>query len=211
MSLILYYHPLSSFCWKALAAFYEAGVEFTPKLVNFGDPAEEAAFRALWPIRKFPLLDDDGRLVPEATIIIEHLALHHGAALIPTDPEQALEVRAQDRFVDFYLHHPMQRIIADRMRPEDAKDPTGVVEARALATTALDVFEARMKGRTWAVGDDFTMADCAALPALFYLNKVEPLTGRWPTCEAYLKRLSERPGGARTLSEAQPYFHMFPA
>ena len=211
MALTLYYHPLSSFCWKALVALYEAGVPFTPRLVNFGDPEDEAAFRALWPIRKFPALDDDGRLVPEATIIIEHLALRHGAALVPMDPEAALEVRAQDRFVDLYLHMPMQRIIADRLRPADAKDPTGVAEARALASTALGVFEARMAGRTWAVGDDFTMADCAALPALFYLNKVEPLTGRWPICEAYLARLAERPSGARVLSEAQPYFHMFPA
>ncbi|HWL31302.1 MAG TPA: glutathione S-transferase family protein [Xanthobacteraceae bacterium] len=213
MSLKLYLHPLSSFCQKVLTALYESGTAFEPVLVDLGKPEERAKLLALWPIGKFPVLRDEarGRTIPESSIIIEYLDAHHPgrARMIPQDSELAAQARAQDRFVDLYLQLPMQKIVGDRLRPAESKDPFGVEEARARLKTAYGVIEDRMAGKTWAVGDAFTMADCAAAPALFYANKVQPF-GEYKAMTRYHKRLMERPSYKRALEEAKPYFHLFP-
>lgn len=213
MSLTLYYHPLSSFCWKALIALYETGAAFEPCLLDFSDPEAEAAFRKIWPIRKFPLLRDGrkGKDYPEATVIIEYLAWRYpGAGLMPTDPAAALETRLMDRLFDNYIQIHMQKIVGDRLRPEDKRDPFGVEEAKKTIESAYDVIETRLDGRDWAAGDSFTMADCAAAPALFYGDKVAPRDGRFPRLGAYFEKLKARPSFARVLKEAEPYFHLFP-
>lgn len=214
MGLTLYYHPLSSFCWKALIALYETGAKFEPLVVNFSDEASAKAFKAVWPIGKFPVLRDEvaGEAVPESTTIIEWLALRSaaGRALIPDEPERAFRVRQADRFYDLHVHMQMQAIVGDRLRPEGAHDPMGVERARAVMATALDMVETEMAERAWAAGDDFTMADCAAAPALFYTDKVTPLAPAHPNLVAYLDRLKARPSFARVLEEAAPYLHMFP-
>jgi glutathione S-transferase len=214
MSYTLHYHPLSSYCQKVIVALYESDTPFTPKLVNLGDAAERAAFLKLWPIGKFPVLcDEDGELtIPESTIIIEHLAQHHpaAAALVPSDPKLALRVRAQDRFYDLHVHHHMQMIVGDRLRPAESKDPFGVAQARTKLGTAYDMIERDMASKTWAAGDSFTMADCAASPALFYANKVLPFGATHPHLAGYFDRLSERPSFKRVLEEAKPYLKFFP-
>jgi glutathione S-transferase len=214
MSLTLYYHPLASFCWKALIALYENDTPFAPHIVDLGNEASAAAFRSIWPIGKFPVLRDDARdrTLPESTTIIEYLAQHYPGrtALLPTDADGAREVRFRDRFYDHYVHHPMQKIVTDRIRPEGKHDPHGVEEARALMRTALAMIDAEMGPRTWATGEAFTMADCAAAPALYYADKVMPFAATHPQAAAYLQRLAQRPSFARVLEEAQPYFKMFP-
>jgi glutathione S-transferase len=157
--------------------------------------------------------DDRGRTIPESSIIIEYLARHHPGrvALIPDDPEVARETRLADRFQDLYVHEPMQKIVGDRLRPADAHDPHGVARARAQLDVAYGMLEQSMASRRWAVGDVFTMADCAASPALYYANKVQPLGDRHPHTVAYLNRLVQRPSFARVLAEAAPYAHMFPS
>jgi glutathione S-transferase len=214
MSLTLYYHPLSSFCWKALVALYENGIPFTPKVVNLGDADERAAFLKLWPIGKFPVLRDEQhqRTVPESSIIIEYLDRHHAGEtrFIPDDADLALQTRLRDRFLDLYVHMPTQAIVFDRLRPDDARDALGVTEARTRLRTSYAMLEAELAGGGWAMGDQFTLADCAALPALFYADKVEPFGGELTVVPAYLDRLKARPSAARVLVEAEPYFHMFP-
>jgi glutathione S-transferase len=214
MSLTLHYHPLSSFCWKALIALYENGTSFTPNSVNLGDPGQRATLLSLWPIGKFPVLHDGARneIVPESSIIIEYLDLHHAGAtkFIPADVELARLTRLRDRFLDLYVHLPMQKIIGDRLRPADAKDPHGVGEARAQLRTSYDMIERQMVAGRWAMGNDFTLADCAALPALFYANMVEPFGSARGNVAAYFERLKARPSVARVLKEAEPYFHMMP-
>lgn len=214
MSLTLYFHPLSSFCHKVLIALYENATPFTPRLVDLGDAADRAAFQKIWPIGKFPVLRDEarGETVPESTVIIEYLARHHPGPveLLPQDADAAAAARLRDRFIDLYVHLPMQAIVGDRLRPVDMKDPFGVDQARARLATALGMIEADMAGQTWATGETFTMADCAAAPALFYADKVMPLAGDYPHTAAYLDRLKVRPSYARTLAEAQPYLHLFP-
>lgn len=215
MSLILHYHPLASFCHKALIALYENDVPFVPQLVDLADPAHRAEFLRLWPIGKFPVLRDDARdrTVPESSIIIEYLQQHYPGKvrLIPEAAEAALETRLLDRFFDLYVHEPMQKIVTDRLRPAGSDDPHGVEHARGVMRTALDMIEKDMAQRTWAAGESFGLADCSAAPALFYANKVMPIADHHPHVARYLDRLMQRPSYARVLAEAQPYFAMFPA
>ena len=214
MSLTLHYHPLSSFCWKVLIALYENDVPFTPKLVNLGDADERDAFLKLSPIGKFPVLSDAARnqTIPESSIIIDYLDRHFAGPtrFIPVDPELALQTRLRDRFYDLYVHLPMQAIVGDRLRPEGAKDPFGVSEARARLRTSYALIEVQMRAGGWAMGDCFTLADCAALPALFYAAKVAPFGAEFAQVSAYLGQLESRPSVARVLREAEPYFAMFP-
>ena len=214
MSLTLYYHPLASFCWKVLIALYESGTPFEPHLVDLGDETASAAFRRMWPIGKMPVLRDGvrERTVAESSIIIEYLAQHHPGAgqLLPADPEQALQVRFLDRFYDLYVQEPMQKIVTDRLRPAGSNDPHGVELARRQLLTAYGIIERDMATRQWASGGQFTMADCAAAPALFYANKVVPCAEGHGNVAAYLTRLMERPSFARVVAEAQPYLALFP-
>jgi glutathione S-transferase len=214
MPLKLYYHPLSSYCHKVLIALYENGTPFEAQIVNLGDAKERADFVALWRIGKFPVIRDDSRdkIVPESTPIIEYLARHYPgpAALVPQDAELAWQVRAKDRFLDLYVHNEMQKVVGDRLRPADSKDPFGVKQARDRITTCYDMLERDLASKAWIAGDAFTMADCSAAPALFYANKVQPFEATHPNLKAYFGRLLERPSYKRTLEEAKPYFHMFP-
>jgi len=214
MSLKLYLHPLSSFCWKALLAFYENATPFESVLIDLRDPAMRAELANLWPFAKFPVLRDETRdeTVPESTIIIEYIAQHYPgrAELIPRDPDAALRVRFCDRFFDLYVHSPMQAIVGDRNRPPASKDPGGVEQARSTLRTAYDRIEREMATRRFAAGDRFSMADCAAGPALYYANRVLPLGATLPNTAAYLARLLDRPAFRRVMSEAEPYFAMFP-
>jgi glutathione S-transferase len=214
MALELYYHPLASYCWKALIALYEAELPFERRIVNLGDPAERAAFLELTPLGKFPLLRDteSGRIIVESSIVIEYLALNAPSAgrLLPSAPETALEVRAKDRFFDLYVMEPMAKIVEDRLRPSNERDPRGVAAAHRCLDTAYSLAERFLRTSGWAVGDDFTLADCSAAPALFYANKVHPFTDTSPLCRAYLERLTARPSFARVLREAEPYMSMFP-
>lgn len=206
-----HYHPLSSYCWKVLIALHEKGAAFEPIVVNLGDPAESAEFIKLSPMRKMPTIVLGDEVVNESSIQIEWLDRLPGSAkFVPADPMQALDVRYWDRFLDLYVHNVMQRIVADRLRPADKRDAYGVAESKAQLRIALDVFEKRVTGRAFVCSEAFTMADCAAAPALFYANKVLPFEASHPSTAGYLKRLSGRPSFARVLQEAEPFFQFFP-
>jgi glutathione S-transferase len=213
VSLTLHYHPLSSYCHKVLIALYENATPFMPHLVDFGDAESHAAFRKLWPIGKFPVLVDEARnrMVPESSVIIDYLDLHFSGptVFVPADPEIAWQTRLKNRFFDLYVHEPMQRIMGDRLRPADRRDAFGVDQARARLELAYEMIERDMAGKTWAMGEAFTVADCAAAPAFFYADMVVP-TGAHKNVGAYLQRLKERPSYARALKEAEPYFKYIP-
>jgi glutathione S-transferase len=214
MSLTLHYHPLSSFCWKALVALYENNIPFTPKLVDLGNPAERAALLKLWPIGKFPVLQNDAgsEIVPESSIIIEYLDRRYPGQtrLIPEDAGRALQTRLRDRFYDLYVHLPMQKIMGDRLRADGKTDPHGVEEAQAQIRTSYAMIEQQMAAAIWAMGDDFSLADCAAAPALFYGSMVVPFGSEQKHLAAYFERLKARPSFARVIKEAEPYFNMVP-
>jgi glutathione S-transferase len=214
MSLTLHFHPLSSFCWKVLIALYENDTPFAPHMVDLGNEAEHAALLKLWPIGKFPVLRDDARdrTIPESSIIIEYLDNHYPGRtrFIPTDEKLALQTRLRDRFYDLYVHLSMQKIVGDRLRPECKKDPHGVEEARARLQSCYGMIDEDVTGKTWAMGETFSIADCAASPALFYANKVMPFGDSHKNLTAYFDRLTARPCFARVIQEAGPYFGMFP-
>lgn len=210
MSLTLYYHPLASFCHKVLIALYENGVEFEKRVINLGDEGDRAELQSIWPICKFPVLRDHarGRDVPETSIIIEYLDHHYPGprAMVPADWEAAQEVRLWDRFFDLYVQEPMQEIVALHL----GGGHCDVTKERTALKTAYKMLDQRMASRAWAAGAEFTMADCAAAPALFFASTLLPLAEEYRHLNAYFERLVTRPSVKRVLDEAKPFFVMYP-
>lgn len=214
MSLILYYHPLSSFCHKVLIAFDETGVAFDGRIVNLGDPESSAELRSRWPLAKFPLLRDPQRDLdlPESSIIIEYLDRFapESRRMLPSDPELALEARLWDRFFDLHVQQPLQKIVGDRIRKPEQRDPKGVADARAALAVAYGIAEQRLQGRGWMVGERFGLVECAAAPALFYASILVPFGDEHAALAGYFERLVARPSVARVIEQARPYFKYFP-
>ena len=214
MTLTLYFHPFSSFCQKALTALYERDVPFAPRSVDLGDPDDRAMLSALWPMTKFPVLRDEaaGRTVAEASMIVEYLD-RFGATppLVPREPEAALDVRLWDRVFDLYVELPLQKVVGDSLRPEGEQDVFGVEEAKANLERAYALIDGALadRGSEWICGDAFTMADCAAAPALFYARMIVPVE-KHTRLAAYYARLRARPSFARAVDEARTYRRFFP-
>jgi glutathione S-transferase len=209
MSFTLYAHPFSSYCWKVLIALYENGTPFRYRIVE--DAPAFAELAALWPLKKFPVLKDGAASVIESSLIVEYLMFRHPgpARMIPADIDAALEVRFMDRFFDNYVMTPMQKLVADAMRAEGEHDSKGVADARTMLDSAYGWLEGKI-GTGWAVGNQLTMADCAAAPALFYADWAHPIGTRFPGVAGYRSRLLAWPSIARTVDEARPYRNYFP-
>ena len=212
MILTLYGHPFSSYCWKALIALYENDIAFDFRMLDPDHPENNAELEARWPLKKFPVLVDDERFIAESTIIIEYLAVHYPrpVALIPADADAAIEVRLLDRFFDNYVMTPVQKVVGDALRPESARDQHGVAEARAQLDTAYHILDRWMATREWAAAGQFSLADCAAAPSLFYADWVHPIPDGLTNAKAYRARLLARASVARAVDEARPYRHFFP-
>jgi glutathione S-transferase len=210
MSLTLYAHPFAAYCWKALIALYENDTPFNYQMV--GDPKVFAELELLWPIKKFPVLKDGESTIIESSIIVEHLMVHRGGKiqLIPSDIDAALRVRFMDRVFDNYVMTPMQQLVSDRMRVEGEHDAKGVADARALLDVAYGWLERQLSQQVWAVNGEFSLADCAAAPALFYADWVHPISDQFSSVRAYRAQLLARPSVARTVDEARPYRNLFP-
>lgn len=211
--LTLHYHPLSSYCHKVLIALDELGITLEKRLLNLGDAEQREAYLALWPTGKMPLLVDAGQPIAESSIIIEYLQQNHahaGRSLIPAAPEVALEVRLWDRLCDQYVMTPMQSLTADLLRPAHERDANSVVKARAALLMAYAMLEQRLEGRYWLAGAEFSMADCAAAPALFYAFTYVPLSEQHAQLAAYFERLLARPSVAAVIEQARPFFQYYP-
>ncbi len=211
--LTYYYHPLSSYCWKALIGLYELGVPFTPHVLHLQDADVRSAFAKISPLGKMPALVDDarGQTLWESSILIEYADRHYPGPvrLVPEDRDAALAMRHLDRFFDLYIHNVMQEIIGNRLRPEANRDAFGVAQAHGKLRAGYTLLEKELAGRDWAAGSAFTMADCAAFPALFYANCAEPIVEK-PVLAAYLQRLKQRASIARVVEEARPFFKFYP-
>lgn len=211
MTLKLYAHPFSSYCQKALIAFYENAIPFEMAVLETGSAASEEVSR-LWPLKRFPVLEDGGRVVPEATIIIEYLAVHYPGSvrLVPEDAAAAIDVRLMDRFFDNYVMNAQGNIVFDFIRPQGQQDAYGVAQSRTMLDRAYRWLDDHMAKRTWAAGEAFSLADCAAAPALLYADWTYPIPPEFAHVHAYRTRLLQRPSYARALDEARPYRHYFP-
>jgi glutathione S-transferase len=210
MNLALYAHPFSAYCQKVLIALYENATPFSLRMLADADVARE--WEALWPLKRMPVLVDDDRTIMESSIIIEHLCLHHAGPvpLIPENPQAALDVRFMDRFFDNYVMAPMQRIVADHLRRAEQRNGRTVADARALLDTAYGWLDQQMDEREWASGEGFSLADCAAAPALFYADWTHPIGDAFDNVRSYRSRLLSRPSFARAVDEARQYRPLFP-
>ncbi|HEX5927730.1 MAG TPA: glutathione S-transferase family protein [Baekduia sp.] len=211
--LVLHEHPFAAYCWKPLIALFELGLPFERHIVT--DEASRQELAKIWPLAKIPVLRDETAdlTLPESTTIIEYLdaMTSGGPGLIPDDAAGALQARLWDRFHDQYIANPMQKIVGDNLRPAGCEDPEGVAEARRILDTAYPVLDAQLSRTAWTSGTTFTLADCAAAPALFYARVVH----RWdetnhPNITRYYRDLIHRPSVARVIEEARPYRDLFP-
>jgi glutathione S-transferase len=212
MTIEFYGHPFSSYCMKALIAFYENDIAFEWRVVSPEHPENGTAWAAKWPIKRFPIIVDGDAQVMEATSIIEYLAVAHPGPvkLIPTDPRTAVKARMIDRIFDNYVMTPQGKCVFDVLRAPENRDPTGVADAKAMLETVYAWLDRELAGHEWAVGNGFTLADCAAGPSLFYADWTHPIPERFPTLIAYRKRLLARPSFGRAVDEARPYRPLFP-
>lgn len=212
MSIEFYAHPFSSYCQKVLIALYENRTPFEWRLLAPDNPAANEELAVLWPLKRMPMVRDGERTVVESSIVIEYLDRHYPGAvpLIPLDVDTALEVRMLDRFFDNYIHAPLQKMVFDSLRPAADRDSFGIAEACALLDTAYAWLDQRMAGRGWAVAEAFSLADCAAAPALFYADWAYPIPESLVHLKAYRQRLLARPSFARAVDEGRPYRSYFP-
>lgn len=213
MTLKLYYHPLSSYCHKALIALYENEIPFEPIVVDLGNEASSAPMRALWPVGKFPVLKDEarGHAIAESSVIIDYLDTHYATKrMIPEHADAAWKARMWDRFFDLYVMEKQGKLVEDNLRPEGARDPLGVTKAKEALAKSYAIFEDQLGDKAWATGDEFGLADCAAAPALFYARLAVPFPESTPKLAAYYERLVRRPSYLRALKEAEPFFHWVP-
>jgi glutathione S-transferase len=208
----LFAHPFSSYCQKVLIALYENNTAFEFRMLGPEDPTAAEELKRLWPLKRFPVLVDNGRTILEASVIIEHLGLHHPGTvvLLPRDQKAALEVRMMDRVFDNYIMAPMQKLVSNQMRPEGDRDAHGVAEARTTLDTAYRWLDQVMAKRPWAAGENFSLADCAAGPSLFYADWAHAIDAKLTHLRAYRSRLLARPSFARAVEEARPYRALFP-
>lgn len=214
MALVLFYHPLASFCHKVLIALYENGTPFEGEIIRHDLPQDRAALLEAWPVGKMPVLRDEAREVtmPESSLVLEYIDTQYPGPhpLLPRETLAALQARLWDRFFDNYVQVPMQKHVADRLRPAGQQDAYGVAEAASTLDTAYTMLETHLTARQWMLGEDFSMADCAAAPALFYAGVVHPFSESRPALVAYFERLMARPSVHRTLQEAAPFMCHFP-
>lgn len=206
----LYGHPFSSYTWKVLISLYVDGTEF--EFLQVPENEENyTELKRIWPLGKFPLLLDDGEPVMETTCIIEHLQAHHpGPNVWIPDGELGRRVRFLDRLFDLYVQGNMQPAVSHALRPERLGDAYGAEQGRKNLLIAYDWLEASLPDDGWAAGDSFTLADCAAAPALFYADWVEEIGDGRPKLQAYRARLLAHPSVARAVDEARPYREYFP-
>lgn len=212
MALALYGHPFSSYTQKVLIALYENGTPFAFRCIGPDTPEHAAEWMRRWPLRKFPLLEDGARNIAETSIIIEYLQLAHPGpvTLLPDDPMAALDVRFLDRVFDLHVMNAAQHAVDGALTGDPAKRADGLALAVEKLDRAYAWLDQQLAGRAWAAGPDFTLADCAAAPALFYADWTHPISEAFPTLRAYRARLLERPSFARAVNEARPYRPYFP-
>ena len=205
----LYEHPFSSYSQKVLIALYANATPFVYR--NLEDPVANAELVMLSPLKRFPVLVDSGRTILESTSIIEHLQLHHpGPTHMIPEGDAGIEARMLDRIFDNDVMTPMQKIVLDTLRPETGRDAHGVAQARGFLDVIYAWLDRRLANHTWATGDAFTLADCAAAPSLFYADWTHEIATGYAHLRAYRTRLLAHPSVARAVNEARPYRSYFP-
>ena len=205
----LYAHPFSSYSQKVLIALYENATPFEYRSLE--DPSANAELASLWPLKRFPILVDQGHTILETSTIIEYLQIHYpGPICMIPEGDAGVEVRMFDRIFDNYVMTPMQKIVLNQLRPEPDRDSYGVTEACGVLDRIYAWLDERLAGRAWVAGESFTLADCAAAPSLFYADWAHEIPPTHTNLQAYRARLLARPSVVRAVDEARPYRSYFP-
>lgn len=212
MSLVLYGHRFSSYTQKAIIALYENDTPFEFREIGPDTPDNIAEWQRRWPLGKFPLLVDGDRQFVETSIIIEYLQLAYPGPvrLLPADPMAALDVRFLDRFFDLHVMDAMQVAVSAAIGQVPMKSEDGLALATQRLERAYAWLEDHLAGRTWTAGEDYTLADCAASPSLFYADWTYRIPETYPQLRAYRARLLARPSFARAVDEARYFRPNFP-
>ncbi len=190
----LYYHPRSPYSHKVLIALAEKRARCETVITR----PDDEQFAKLTPLRKVPLLVlDDGWKIPESSIIVEYLDAHvsTGARRIADDIDQARQARFHDRISDLYVTESLMTLLFER-GDADA--------AHARLDAMFTGFDELLGKRTWIMGDAFTMADCALIPALRYARELHPFD-RFKQLTAYFARAVERPSVKGVFDEIAPH------
>lgn len=204
----LYYHPVSGYSQKVAMAFYEKEQAFEADIVNFFDEEDAADYREIHPLGKIPMLElESGELVWESSIIVEYLDTHFetGTRLIPEEKNAARRARFFERLSDLYVMASVSTIMRDPLKPEGDRDAKAVARARETLTIMFPLMNEALGQNTWALGETFSVADCAIAPALAYARKIHPYE-QFTNLTAYAARIHERPSWQRVWQEAKPHF-----
>lgn len=205
----LYYFPLSTYCQKVMIAFEEKGVTYEPEPVDFMTPEGRAAYEETYPIGKVPFLKaTEDWDVPESTSIIEYLEdkFPDTPRLIRVaDEETARQVRFMDRMSDLYYNDQVTELLFQHtgFRP---KDEDRAARARKLVDMTYFYWDRRLAEQPWLCGEHFTMADCAAIPSMFYARTVVPFD-EYQNVAAYWERAQARPSYAKVRAGFEPIWN----
>lgn len=203
----LYFSYLSTYSQKVLIGLYEKDTAFTPHLVDLSDPEARAEYVKLYPFGKLPLLvRDDGRMIPESSIIVEYIdnQFEQEPILIPRDPELARRARFMDRMCDLYLNDPVVNLIFESWKPEDEQNRELISKSSERIGTMYRFMDDQLSSSPYLAGETFSIADCAAMPVLFYANSFAPFGG-FDNIFRYWEEVSSRPSFVRLKQEAEPY------
>lgn len=203
----LYYMPLSTYSQKTLLGLHEKELQFERVIVNLEDDVQAGEYRALHPLGTVPLMiANDGRKIPESTSILEYVDHRYGAGsrLLPRDPELAQQTRFGDRMFDLYLNDSVVAILTEQRKPEAQRDAPLVARMRQRIDAIYRYMEELLARRDWINGERFSLADCAAAPALLYAQHVAPFDNRC-YISAYWKRIQARPAHRQLMEEVRPW------
>ena len=208
----LYYFPLSTYSQKVLIALKEKGLSAKLNIINMFNPEEKSAYiNDVYPLGKIPLLvREDGWMIPESSIIVEYLDTHFdsGTQLIPADKELSRQTRFYDRVSDLYFNDAITTLLFQARREEADRIPEKIEAATFNLNCTYGYFNDILGKQTWLMGDNFSMADCAAIPALYYAQESAPFD-EFENIVRYWQQAQERPSYKEVLEEAQPYLKDF--
>lgn len=206
----LYYYPLSTYSQKVQLAFYEKGLTFNREVIDLMDENAVAAFEIIYPIGRVPVLQlestDDAphestHIIPESSIIIEYLdnQFPDSPLLIPQDNDAARAVRFMDRMCDFYLNDPITGLVRNKIFGSVEKVIPNKRSFKYIDAN-YDYLDQHLENNAFLCGNNFSMADCAYIPCLYYARYVYPFAEH-ENIRAYWLRALERPSVKKLLEE----------
>lgn len=178
------------------------------RLVAPGSPE----LHRLNPMGKVPVLEHDGLIIPESSVIAEYLEeAFPTPSLMGSSIQDRMRVRLVTRTVDLYCTGLGELLRASR----DPSYKIDVDAKRAEVNRGLDALETFLSGETYAVGNKLTLADCTLVSWLFYGNMAtqagDDVLTRRPKLSRYISFIGEQELTKRIWGEMDEAFRAFMA